>query len=87
MRPRILEANAQTKPESITSMRDQLRSNEGVRFIDRAEFCQLLISAKDLDRCDFPHANVRGLFDANSGLKFLIEEEELFSGSIVGLNA
>ena len=58
--------------------RDELRSRDDVRFVDRAEFCQLLVSNRALDRCDFPSADVRGIYDPLREFQYLIEEELLF---------
>ena len=60
------------------SARDELRTRENVRFVDRAEFFTLLLSNKALDRCDFPSADVRGIYDPILEFRYLIEEERLF---------
>jgi hypothetical protein len=59
-------------------IRDELRAQEDVRFVDRDEFCQLLVSRLTLSRCDVPNARVRGVFNASTGCRYLIEEELLF---------
>lgn len=58
--------------------RDQLRSRNDVRFVDRTEFCELLVSNRPLGRCDFPSADVRGIYDPQGNFQYLIEEELLF---------
>jgi hypothetical protein len=47
------------------------------QFLDREAFCRLLISCRRLDRFDDGRANLRGLYDHASGIRYLIEEERL----------
>ena len=54
-------------------------SEKNVRFVDRHKFCEMLVSSRKLTRCDFPADRIRGVYDAESGLRFLIEEKLLFS--------
>jgi hypothetical protein len=58
--------------------REALKTRSNVRFVDRDEFCELLTSAKSLNRCDKPSARVRGICDPFVGYQYLIEEEKLF---------
>ena len=59
--------------------RDELRSREDVRFVDRDEFCQLLVSRLLLSRCDIPSVRIRGVLNPATGYRYLIEEELLFT--------
>ncbi|MEM7453222.1 MAG: hypothetical protein AAF456_02595 [Planctomycetota bacterium] len=68
------------KVRSTSSARAELRNDDNVKFVDRAEFCRLLISSKSLNRCDMPVARVRGIYDPSLQLKYVIEEESLFHG-------
>ena len=56
-----------------------LKSDPDVRFVDRSKFCEMLVSSRKLTRCDIPADCIRGVYDAESGLRFLIEEKLLFS--------
>ncbi len=58
--------------------RNALRKRENVQFVDRAEFCHLLTSARILNQCDHPAARLRGVCDPTAGCKYFIEEERLF---------
>lgn len=60
-------------------IRDKLRTQMDVRFVDREAFCQLLVSRLSLSRCDIPSARVRGVFNPATGHRYLIEEELLFA--------
>ena len=60
--------------------RQKLRSQSNVRFVDRLEFRRLLVSYRWLTRANVPKANVLGLQDPTSGIRYLIEEEILFDG-------
>lgn len=53
---------------------------ESVRYklVDADEFAELAIScARRLVRCDDPEAGLRGLFDPETGERFVISEREL----------
>ncbi len=63
--------------------REELISRESIRFIDRSEFCQLLVSGHSLTRCDFPSARVRGICDEVTGCCYAIREEDLFRGESI----
>ena len=67
----------QDLPDTQTS-RESLRKLDNVRFVDRVEYCNLLVSSRILQRCDIPNARVRGVYDPELGLQYLIEEERLF---------
>ena len=49
-----------------------------LRFVERDEFCQLLLSSRRLVRSDDRAANIRGLLDLEMGVRFLIKEDKLF---------
>ena len=63
---------------STSDARNDLRAQSNVQFVDRSDFCELLVSSRNLNRCDYPAACVRGIFDPELGLRYLIEEELLF---------
>ena len=46
-------------------------------FVQRDEFCRLLLSSRKLVRADEPGGCVRGLLDVTTGTRFLIEQEKL----------
>ena len=56
-----------------------LRAQKNVRFVDRTEYCKLLVCSRNLTRCDIQSARIRGVFDPELGLRYLIEEDCLFS--------
>ncbi len=39
---------------SADPLRDELRAQDDVQFVDRDEFCELLVSRLSLSRCDVP---------------------------------
>ena len=47
------------------------------RFVSPAQFCELLISRRNLVRSDDRNAKIRGLIDPSDGIRFLVKEEEL----------
>jgi len=51
-------------------------------FVDRDEFCELLISCRKLTRSDDPATRARGLMDAENGRWYLIKQAELFDYTI-----
>ena len=64
---------------SSTSGR-MLRNSErslNSHFVSPAQFCELLVSRRNLDRSDDPDAQARGLVDRSIGMRFLVKEEEL----------
>jgi hypothetical protein len=46
-------------------------------FIQRDEYCRLLVCSKKMIRSDEPALGLRGLFDVQTGNRFLIEQEKL----------
>jgi len=64
--------------ESICLERKALRERTENSFVQRDEFCRLLLSGRKMIRSDEPALSVRGLLDLNTGARFLIEQENLF---------
>lgn len=64
----------ETNERRRRSMHDRTNST----FVQREEFCRLLLSTRRLVRSDEPDINVRGLLDTETGDRFLIEQEKLF---------
>lgn len=64
-------------PESIDERRTAMRSNSEYTFVERDEFCRLLLSTRRLVRSDEPRLRFRGLMDLDTGERFLIEQETL----------
>jgi len=63
---------------TLNERRRTLRERSELRFVQRDEFCKLLLSSKKLIRSDEPGASVRGLLDLETGKRYLIEQENLF---------
>jgi len=68
-----------TLTESIHERRRALREGSDDRFVQRDEFCRLLLSTKRMVRSDEPRVQIRGLLDMETGTRFLIEQEKLFA--------
>lgn len=64
-------------PKTFQQTYHTLRDSPDCRFVGPREYCKLLISTKHLERCDEQMLGIRGVFDPQSGTRFLIEEEEL----------
>jgi hypothetical protein len=63
---------------TFVEQRRILRSRPKHRFLEREAYCELLISPRRrLERSDDERANVRGLVDHDTGMRYLIEEERL----------
>ena len=62
--------------------RDRLARDARCRFIDPARFRRLLVSTRKLDRSDEPSARTLGLVDPATGVRFLVEEELLFTEAV-----
>ena len=60
-------------------LNSRFASDKNVRFVDRQQFCDMLVSSRQLTRCDLPAERIRGIYDAESGIRFLIEERLLFA--------
>jgi len=64
--------------ETLDERRRAMRERSEFTFVQRDEFCRLLLSTRRMVRSDEPDVNVRGLMDTESGARFLIEQEKLF---------
>jgi len=58
--------------------RRSLREEPASVPVDAATFSELLISKRDLTRSDLPGSNQLGLFDSRSGVRYVINESELY---------
>jgi hypothetical protein len=47
-------------------------------FVQRDEFCELLLSSRRMIRADEPDVNLRGLVDLETGTRFLIKQESFW---------
>jgi len=66
-----------TSAKSATTTRcDRQQPTENI-FVNRDEFCKLILSYRKLVRADEPGNRVRGLLDVESGERYLIDQEEL----------
>lgn len=66
-----------THQDSATVM-DLFQPDVTCKFVDVEEFCNLAVSRRSLVRCDEAESPMRGLFDPQTGIKYLIEEAALF---------
>ena len=66
---------------TLSERRRTLRESTKLDFVQRDEFCKLLLSSKKLVRADEPRASVRGLLDVETGKRYLIEQENLLGGA------
>ena len=57
--------------------RRQIMERAETRLIEADEFCKMLTSNRRLVRVDQPEAMLRGLYDLEQGLRFIVEEEKL----------
>jgi len=57
--------------------RKQIMERAETRLIEADEFCKMLTSNRRLVRVDQPEALLRGLYDVEQGLSFIVEEEKL----------
>jgi hypothetical protein len=64
--------------ETLDGRRRAMRERSEFTFVQRDEFCRLLLSTRRMVRSDEPDVNVRGLMDVETGARFLIEQEKLF---------
>lgn len=72
---------SETWPHSYQETWDMVccsRAASNCRFVERDEFCSLLIGFRELVRADQSDEGIQGLLDLNSGMHYLIEEEKLF---------
>ncbi len=64
--------------ETVHERRRAMRDCSEFTFVQREEFCNLLLSARRMVRSDEPDVRMRGLLDMETGTRFLIEQEKLF---------
>ncbi len=64
--------------EKTDGRRRAVRDRADFTYVQREEFCRLLLSTRRMVRSDEPDRNVRGLLDTETGKRFLIEQEKLF---------
>jgi len=57
--------------------RQQIMDRQETRLVEADEFFRMLTSNRQLVRVDQPQAMLRGLFDPEQGLQFIVEEEKL----------
>ena len=55
------------------------RAGANFTFVQREEYCNLLLSTRRMVRSDEPGHHIRGLLDLETGMRFLIEQEKLFA--------
>jgi hypothetical protein len=67
---------------NLEERRRKLKARANCRFVDRGEFCRLLVSYRKLLRVDDAGADVHGLLEPSTGARYLIETEKLFSGRV-----
>ncbi len=65
--------------ETIDESRPTGQDSSNSTFVQREEFCSLLLSTRRLVRSDEPRRGVRGLLDIDTGARFLIKQEKLFA--------
>jgi hypothetical protein len=68
-------------------LRQGLQDQDNIRFVNKQEFRQLLVSFRRLVRSNVADARLHGLQDPASGMRYVIEEEELFSPDHVSVYA
>ena len=69
----IAMAPADTKSERLL----RLRNRTDCLFVERDEFCRLMIGSRRLVRADESAVELRGLLDLETGTHFLIEQYKL----------
>ena len=62
---------------NTTALRNKLKEQKNIRFVDYLEYCRLLVSFRWLTRSDVPRARILGLQDPMSGMWYVIEEEKI----------
>lgn len=66
-----------TSFSSRQARRRMLAESQNCRFVDRDEFCQLLLGYRRMVRADDSASGVRGLRDLKTGILYVIEREKL----------
>lgn len=64
--------------EMHDEQRRGLRQFTRSKYVQRDEFCKLLLSCRKMVRADEPEVDVRGILDLETGTRFLIERRKLF---------
>ena len=64
-------------PSSMQLRREAMINRNEFRLIAADEFCEMMVSKRQLIRVDHPELMLRGLFDPEQGLQFVVEEENL----------
>lgn len=64
-------------PNSMQLRREAMISRDEFRLIPADEFCEMMVSKRQLIRVDHPELMLRGLLDPEQGLQFVVEEENL----------
>ena len=62
---------------TLVEKRRLLKMHSKNHFLGRDAFCMLLRSRRRLERANDQVANVRGLYDRETGVRYFIEEERL----------
>jgi hypothetical protein len=75
---RNVEETTMSQTKTFHEQRCALRERSGATFVQRDEFCKLLLSLRRMVRSDEPAVHLRGLLDLETGKRFLIEQEKLF---------
>ena len=67
-----------TLPSQQTQQqRRQIMELAETRLVEAEEFCRMMTSNRQLVRVDRPEAMLRGLYDPEQGLQFIVEDEKL----------
>lgn len=64
-------------PSSMQLRREAMINRDEFRLIGADEFCEMMVSNRQLIRVDHPELMLRGLLDQEQGLQFVVEEENL----------
>lgn len=62
---------------TLAQKRDELRQDQGTRFVDPEVFCELAVSSRKLVRSDVSAASVKGLYSPDDNVYYFVEEERL----------
>ena len=66
-----------SQTEMLPEQRRALRQFTRSEFVQRDEFYRLLLSCRKMVRSDEPAVDLLGLFDLETGTRFLIERRKL----------
>lgn len=72
-------AHGSPPPVHRKSRLHMLSNDSNCRYVDRDEFCRLLLGFSQMDRVDDPESGLRGLRDAATGMLYVIEHDKLTS--------